>query len=36
MAGGGHGFDFQIKEKPEVSAAFDAVIAFLKQHVGEK
>ena len=30
MAGGGHGFDFQIKEKPDVSAAFDDVIALLK------
>jgi acetyl esterase/lipase len=33
MPGGGHGFDFEVKEKPEVSAAFDAVLAFLTEHV---
>jgi acetyl esterase/lipase len=33
MPGGGHGFDSQIQQKPEVSAAFDVVLAFLKQHV---
>jgi len=34
VEGGGHLFDAQIKEKPEVAAAFDAVLAFLEEHVG--
>ncbi len=37
MEGGGHGFDAQIKEKPEVAAAYDAVLAFLEEEeVGTK
>ena len=35
MEGGGHG-DAQIKEKPEVAAAYDAVLAFLEEEVGTK
>ncbi len=36
IPGGGHGFDGRIRENPEVSAAFDTVLAFLKQHVRSK
>ena len=34
IEGGGHVFDAQIKEKHEVAAAYDAVLAFLEEHVG--